>query len=220
MEEKQALENRAEQPVRRRRAYGGGQQKRLSTTLIVLLLAALIGGALYFSVRGNGKTYQSNTVQFGLRSIGELATQAGYFTNVQTITGSRDVFGVTVPFTQSKYVYSYDGIVKAGVHFERIEVSVDETKKTVTVSLPHAEILDVTVDENSLVVYDESKNIFSPLKLGDIQESMVAMKAEVQNKAVGNGILQNAETNAETLITGFLSGAYPPGEYTVLFSWN
>ena len=38
MEEKQALENRAEQPVRRRRAYGGGQQKHLSTTLIVLLL--------------------------------------------------------------------------------------------------------------------------------------------------------------------------------------
>ena len=96
----------------------------------------------------------------------------------------------------------------------------DEQKKIITVTLPHAEILDVTVDETSLVVYDENKNIFSPLLLGDIQGSMLAMKADVQSKAEDNGILVNAEANAELMISGFLSGAYPASEYTVQFIWN
>lgn len=193
-----------------------------SKTLVILflILAIIVFAIVFFSSMGTRKTFQSNTVEFGLRNIGELATQAGYFTSVQMISGSRDIFGVTVPFTQSKYVYSYDGIVKAGVHFEEITVSVDEEQKVISIAIPHAGILDVSVDENSLVVYDESKNIFSPLKLVDIQESMLVMKKEVREKAISNGILKNAESNAETLITGFISGINPGSEYSIQFAWK
>ena len=184
--------------------------------LMVLLLCVLIGVVAARS----SKSISSRTVEFGLRNIGELATQAGYFTNVQIISGSRDVLGVTVPFTQSKYVYSYDGIVKAGVDFKEIKVSLDEASKTLTVSLPSAHILDVNVDENSLVVYDDARNIFSPLKISDIQESILALKEEVRQKAVDNGILRNAETNAELLITGFFQGAFSQEQYSIRFDWQ
>ena len=89
------------QPARRRPTVGGiYRTKAIVVVIAVLVLVILAMGFMYSARYGAEKTYQSNTVQFGLRSIGELATQAGYFTSVQSISGSREVFGVTVPFTQ------------------------------------------------------------------------------------------------------------------------
>ncbi len=213
-QDRQSGGERRPDSARRRRFFS--KRPLVIAVLALLLLCVLIG---VFTAK-SGKKITSRTVEFGLRNIGELATQAGYFTNVQTISGSRDIFGVTVPFTQSKYVYSYDGVVKAGVDFREITVSLDEPAKTLTVSLPAARILDVNVDEDSLVVYDESKNIFSPLKMNDIKDSITALKEEVRQKAVDNGILRNAESNAETLIKGFLQGAFSQDAYAIRFEWR
>lgn len=187
------------------------------TLLIVLLIAALLAVGYFLSMRN--QSYTSRTVEFGLKNIGELATQAGYFTNVQTISDSREIFGITIPFTQKRYVYSYDGVVKAGVNFEQTSVTLDEASKVITVTLPRAEILSITVDEESFQVYDESKNIFNTLKIGDHNQAMLAMKQEITGKATANGILTNAESNAELLITGFLRGTFPEDTYTIEFHW-
>ncbi len=38
----------------------------------------------------------------------------GHYTNVQVIDKWQELWGMQVPFTQSKYVFSYDGVIKAG----------------------------------------------------------------------------------------------------------
>ena len=193
-------------------------KKTIVLTTVVLLAVVLIV-AWFVTTRQNTKT-STRTVEFGLRNIGELVTQEGFFTSVQTINGSREVFGITVPLTQSKYIYSYDGLVKAGVDFSKAQLEVDESEKIMTVIVQAPEVLEVIVDPESLVVYDETKNIFSPLKLNDVNETMKAMKQEVRQKALDNGILANAKDNAELLITGFLHGAFPEETYTVEFVWE
>ena len=50
--------------------------------------------------------------KLGFEDIGELATQAAYCTEVNVTEGARELFGLTIPFTQSKYVYSYDVVIK------------------------------------------------------------------------------------------------------------
>lgn len=104
----------------------------------------------------------SRIIRLGLNDIGELTTQAGYFTNVQKISGSRELYGITIPFTTSKYIFSYDGIVKAGIDFGKIDVSTNPINKVITVKLPEAEIYSLVIDHDSLEIFDESKNIFSP----------------------------------------------------------
>ena len=201
---------------RPRRRRGGG--RAAFRWAIILLVLAGLAAAGYFWADSN-RVISSRTVEFGLRNIGELATQAGYFTNVQTISDSRELFGITMPFTQKRYVYSYDGVVKAGINFEQVNLSLDAQTRTVTVTLPHARILSITVDENSFQVYDETKNIFNTLKIGDHNQAMIAMKQEITEKATANGILTNAEANAELLITGFLRGTYPEDQYTIVYNW-
>ena len=64
----------------------------LSFLLTIVLVIALLG---FFSLQKTGN--ESKTTSLGLKDIGELATQAGYFTTVQTIYKSRDVLGWEVP---------------------------------------------------------------------------------------------------------------------------
>lgn len=159
----------------------------------------------------------TKTSSLGLRDIGELATQAGYYTNVQSVTGAREVWGWQVPFTQSRYIFSYDGVIKAGVDFGAVEWHVNELTKKITVHLPEVAILSNEIDENSLMVYDETKNVFTPLSLDDVSQSRIEMKKEAEASAVKNGLLENARTNAEMLIRGFLAGTYDLSVYEIVF---
>ena len=93
----------------------------------------------------------------------------------------------------------------------------DALKKTVTVSLPKPFITSNDVDEDSLVIYDENKNIFSPLKLTDIQKSRTLMEQEAEQSAVSNGLLEEAEKNAKVLIELFLKSEPTLADYQFVY---
>ena len=187
----------------------------LLVSLVVILISITIIAAMLIQTRKN--QVESRNIAFGLKDMGELVTQAGYFTNVQSSTSTRQLFGMDIPFTTSKYIYSYDGVVKAGLDFAGIEVQVDDANRIVTVLLPEIEILDVNIDNDSLKIYDESQSIFTPLHISDVNEAQIELKEQVRQTAIDNGILEEAEKNARTIISGFLSGTMDLKNYTIQF---
>ena len=136
--------------------------------VIILICITIIAGML---VQTKKNRTESRTVAFGLRDIGELVTQAGYFTNVQKQNEDQKLFGMSVPFTTSQYIFSYDGVVKAGLDFSKIEVQIDDANKLATVKLPKIEIFDISIDNESLKIYDESQSIFTPLHIADLNDA-------------------------------------------------
>ena len=189
-------------------------KKLLLVISIICVILFLV--MIYFSMKDT-TTINSRTVNFGLKDIGELATQAGYFTNVQVISGSRQLLGYDIPLTRNKYIYSYDGIIKAGIDFGSIEVNVDDTLHKIMVKLPEVKILSIEIDENNFEIYDERNNIFNPLPLNDMNLSLIALKKEAQENAVSKGLLKSTRSNAEILIKGFLAGSFDMQKYSVEF---
>lgn len=190
----------------------------IKTAIIILLLAAI---AFFFlpSIGDRKVTVESRTVQIELKNIGELATQSAFYTNVQMIKGSRQLFDVDIPFTQNEYIFSYDGIIKAGIDFAEIKTVHDAEARTLTYNMPAVKILSNEIDRDSLEVYDEVKNIFNPLKMVDVGLSFAEMTKKAEEKAIANGLLENAKQNAELIIRGFLSGLPDLAEYTISFVW-
>jgi len=189
---------------------------KVPTLAVLIVLCALLISSLAIGINVV-TTVKSRTVNFGLKDIGELSTQVGYFTNVQVINGSRQLWGTDIPLTQSKYVFSYDGIIKAGLDFESIEVNVNDISHTIRVRLPEMKILSYEIDTDSLEIYDETNSIFTPLSINDVNLSLIDMKEESRGKAISNGILDNARSNAETLIKGFLAASYDLQAYSITF---
>jgi len=177
---------------------------------LIFIISILIGVRSVTIIR-------SRPIKFGMENIGELATQTGYYTNVQVIDRQRDDFGFEIPFTRSKYIFSYDGNIKAGVNFKEIVLSVDEIDHIISVKMPEVKIISNEIDEESFEVYHEQKNVFSPLKLEDYNKTLKAIEEESEVTAIENGLLENAKNNAEILITGFLASMYDLNVYQIEF---
>ena len=60
------------------------------------------------------KEITSSVIEDGLRDIGVLVTQEYYFTDVISFSSVKKLFRVEVPFTETSYLASYDGVVTAG----------------------------------------------------------------------------------------------------------
>lgn len=128
----------------------------------------------------------------------------------------RKLFGIDIPFTQSKYIYSYDVVIDAGYDSTQIEWS--ENNKTIEVKLPEPMILSNEIDLDSLVVYHEQESIYNQITLEETNQALQELKSTAEQDAINNGLLERARTNAETILTGFFSNVYDLEEYEIIFT--
>ena len=215
MEEKQeAMSRRPREP----RAPKEPRRKLPRIPLKVLIILVLIAIALTALITAvTLRTIESKTTRLGFENIGELATQVAYTTNVSKLENTSQIFGINVPGTTASYIFSYDVQIKAGLDFADVRVSADETTHTVTVTLPEIRVLSCELDQDSLKVWNEQKNIFNPLSIDDVNATQASLKEEAERNAVANGLLDNARANAELLLKSFLSRSYPEDQYTYQF---
>ena len=134
---------------------------------------------------------------------------------VNSNTKTQRVFGKDVPLTESKQVYSYGVIVKAGFDFNEIKWKV--SGKTITVNVPEMRILSKQLDPDSLEVHLDQGNIFSRITLQDINKSNKELEDQVVEDAIKHGLFDNARTNAETVLKAFFGQVYNLNKYEIVF---
>ena len=185
-----------------------------------LLFLAVVIAVLTVSLKtGFGTTHfnKNNTIKMGFEDIGELATQSAYCRQINVTSDVRTLFGMDIPFTQSKYVYSYDVIIKAGFNFAEIEPIIDEDSKTITLKMPAVKILSSEIKDDSLEIYLEKESIFTPITLTENNEARIELKKKAAEEAKENGLYDDAEKNAEELLKGFISKQFDLDTYKLKF---
>ena len=183
-----------------------------------IVLAVLIIGAAVGCLVTSHLTTEAKTTKIGFEDIGELDTQVAYCTVVDVIDDPREIFGVEVPFTKSKYIYSYDVVVKAGLDFEKMDWK--ETGGKIKVKMPEVYVTDSYIDEKSGRIYHEEESIFSPITL---EEQMLARAELVEtgvNDAIANGLYDKAKENAETMLTSFFKQHDEYKDKEIVFEWK
>ena len=194
------------------------RKKSMVKAKLIALIAVIIialGAGLYF---GKSLSSESRITKLGFEDMGELATQAAYCTMVEDTEAARDLFGVEIPFTQSRLIYSYDVIVRAGLDFEQIEWSVDEPNKVIEVKLPEIKVLNSELDTESFKLYLEDESIFRRISMEENNDSMIEMEENARRQAVGNGLLDEARANAEAILRSFFAGVYDLEKYEIVFT--
>lgn len=183
---------------------------RVLGILVVILLAAAVALGAKTVLSADGRT-----ARLGFEDIGELATQSAYCTEVEVTEASRELFGVTIPFTQSKYIYSYDVVIKAGLDFT--DVSWSQQDGTIRVTLPEIRVLSNEIDLDSLKVYHEDESLFRNITLEENNAALADLKARAEQDAIGNGLLEEARDNAQQILTAFFANQYDLTEYRLEF---
>ncbi len=164
------------------------------------------------------KVITAEVIQDGLRDMGKLVTQEYYFTEVVSYSIMSEILGIKIKMTEASFLASYDGVIYAGIDFTGIAVEKDDELKTITVRLPDAEILSVDIDPESLVVYSEKQGIGNRITLEDYNNSLIGLEKDAKDKAVGKGILERADENAEKIVRTFIGSLVDTDEYVLLFN--
>lgn len=155
------------------------------------------------------------TIEAGLNNIGKLSTSEYYYTHVATYDSSKEIKGFKIPFTTSKFIYSYDGTICAGIDFTQIDVQKDDTNKKITVTLPAVEIISSEVEQDSFKLYDDKNSIFNPYDVTDFAVSFAELKTSEEKKAIENGLFSHAKENAKSIVENFMKGSYNVGDYEI-----
>lgn len=185
-------------------------RKLLVIAMVVVILALVLS-----LVRPTLFTDQKTT-KLGFENIGELATQSAYCSPVGIIEGNRELFGISIPFTQSTYIYSYDVVIKAGYDFSSITWSVQDDS-TIVVHLPEPKILSSEILLDSLKIYLEDESVFRQIKLEETNIAFQELEMQAQSDAIANGLFENARANVETILTGFFGNVYDLEQYDIQF---
>lgn len=201
----------------KRKAFFKNIIKNSLSRKIILIIILIVFVSGFFKVGLDVYlSSQSNVAKLGFEDIGELATESCTAENVNVTDKSRKLFGVTIPFTQSKYIYSYQTIIKAGLDFSKIEWS--EKNNKINVKLPEIKVLSCEIDVDSFKVYYESESIFTPITLKENNDNLKMMKEEAVKSAIENGLYERAEANAEQLLKSHFAQKYDlDNEYTIHF---
>lgn len=148
----------------------------------------------------------SDTIREQLNSLQQLVTQEYIYTNADKGGGNDTwIFGWKRPFSGKSFVITYDGSIKAGIDLSKIQISVNESAKKVTVTLPKSTITDNNIPQETIKVIEVKDGLFNEVTLEDYNAFVVKQKAAMEQKAIDQGLLTKADEQAKETVKAFLS---------------
>ncbi len=184
-----------------------------------VLSAAFVGGVQFQNKRTADRKplITSNLIANEIAGISEYASLEYRYTNVGKFEDRVDFYGWKVPWTTKSFIITYDGAMKLGIKGSDITVKVDGD--TILIALPPVQILSHEIHEDTLEVLDQTKNIFNQIQIQDYTGFAADQKAELEQKALEQGLFTEAARRAEGQLGAFLRGVL--GEesgYQVVFA--
>lgn len=191
--------------------------------IIAVIIIILLCAVLVYTRKEAKSNYVSDEkiTEIGFENIGELATQSVTTTTVRVETKDLKLFNVSIPLTQSKYIYTYNTTIKAGINFSDVKWQLgdtDDTSHNIYVDIPEVKTLSAAIDLDSFKVLHEENNIFSPITLTEHNDSLIQLRENALSDAINSGLYDRALDNAKTILTSFISQVYPSNEYSIIFS--
>lgn len=165
--------------------------------VIVFIILGIVIGRYW-----EGRKYQKADIS--VSSISARLTQASDLATARLEYRGliRYEAGEILFITQKGFTMIYDAHIKAGIDLSKADVSV--SGNTITVSLPKAEIQDITIDPDSLEFYDEKVALFNPQNKEDTVQALQAAKEDAQKKAADSDLLTTADEQARRLVQELL----------------
>lgn len=183
-----------------------GLKQGLIASLIIAII--LIGGSIYVKnnfVPKEDTLISSETVESSLKEAKELTTLKYHYKNIASFENSQEFQGFKLPFTTKRFLYTYAGVIHAGVDLDKAKVDVNNENKSISVTLPKSKILSHDIDEKSVMFYDEKNSIFNPLEIEDYSNFRKEEEAKVEKEAIDKGLLDEAYEQSKKAIEDILN---------------
>lgn len=191
------------------------------TNPILWLLAGTAALLVFTTVRGAIRSirrrHQNKLFRLGLHDIGELAVEEGNTTQVYCDKDAMKLFGRDLPLTRKRLILTSDVRFKVGYDFDRIDATVNDRKKEITLRIPAAKYISKELMPESEKILDQYCSIFNKFDPADHNYAQRIMLQDAQKKVEESGIFERAENSMKNRMHAFMSQFYDMRNYTLRF---
>ncbi len=173
--------------------------------IVIIALVFFFVGKLWPSGEEPTKM-TSDLLSQQIQNISELAVVEYNYTNMGKFENQATFYGWKVPFTTKSFIISYDGKIKVGIDMSLVEVKIKG--KNISVFVPEAKILSHEIDEKSIEIFDETKNIFNQISITDYNQFAIDQKDKMETSVKEKGIIKESQEKTEKVITSFIKSSY------------
>ena len=168
------------------------------------------------------RSLSAATVSEIARDARKMVTQEYEYEEVGQHIKYRELIGKKIPFTTDEILFSFEATVFVGVDLAELEVgTVDNDKKTITLSLPKATIISHEVNEDSFEYYDVKNSIFVSSTMDEYIGEIAAIKEKKETELTEKGtIFKAAEQGAEVILKELLLSNEATKDYKLVFEWR
>ena len=164
-----------------------------------------MGGFLIgrFGIPGvsSGEKVTSDAVAIKIEKCADLVSAKAYCAGLYEY----DNKGQIPYITKTTLTVYYVATVYASVDLTDVVPVVDDEALTITVTIPEAQIMDVSTDEDEFRAFNKKSSLTDPIDFDVNSEVRSEAKQDAKKKAKELGLLDDAEDNAKEIIEGFLS---------------
>ncbi|MCL2244193.1 MAG: DUF4230 domain-containing protein [Treponema sp.] len=194
--------------------------------VIFVIIIICIGGGVFLGTRLDSNILkQENKIDITytvkeILPIAEYASLVYHYSTVITESDVRRLFGISIPLTDRRAIYTIDGTIKLG--FSGRDITITNQNNIIIVHMPKIKILSHEIYPETFSLYDERTSLFNRYSLQDANNLQMEHKREFERKVNENeGLFFQAQQSAEQQFRFFLENIPEVKEkYRIVFEWE
>lgn len=185
--------------------------------IVVFILIAFVGG-MFFANKQTEPEITSTLIQNRIEQASDLVTTKYHYVKVGKFENSLSLNGWSIPLTNKNFILTFEGEIQLGTDLSKAKVDIKDSTIYVTVDKPT--VISNSIDESSIEVYDETKNIFNPISVNDYKKFAVEQKETALSEAKKKGLMKTAQENTKKSVKDIISIIPDTDEYTIEVSFK
>lgn len=180
--------------------------------ILIFILIAFISG-IFFANKQTEPEITSTLIQNRIEQASDLVTTKYHYTKVGKFENSLNLNGWSIPLTNKYFILTFEGEIQLGTNLSKANIEISDSTIHVTVNKPT--VISNSIDESSIEVYDETKNIFNPISVSDYKAFAVEQKEKALSEAKKKGLMKTAQENAKKSIKQIISIIPDTDDYNI-----
>ena len=159
-----------------------------------------------------------NVLEEQISSLSELVTKKYMYRNASRQESDKTwLWGWTMPFSDISLLATYDGVITTSIDLKGVKFNVNEATKTITVTIPTSKIFDHNIPQETINVLEVKNNLFNQTTFNDYNKFISAEKSVMEQIAIDQGLLTQADEEAKNIIEAFLKTVPGIDKYKLVF---
>lgn len=180
--------------------------------ILIFILIAFISG-IFFANKQTEPEITSTLIQNRIEQASDLVTTKYHYTRVGKFENSLNLNGWSIPLTNKYFILTFEGEIQLGTDLSKANIEISDSTIHVTVDKPT--VISNSIDESSIEVYDETKNIFNPISVSDYKAFAVKQKEKALSEAKKKGLMKTAQENTKKSIKQIISIIPDTDDYNI-----